>query len=355
MAGLLWYRSYMDSLANTSGYYPDIHAGHADRVTELTLDTPYLVRETPAGYNQLELMELVGGSVAWNQLCNSSSVTGTSGHKFYLKKSGAESITNTNTFTGLASGTDMVTDLTLMLGSAIADYVYSLEQATAGSGVEWLKRYGLIDGEYHAYSAPTLEHVKTTAHINKDADDNVLGTYPFDSSLLLRGIPKLDSGALIYDGDTYDPDGTVTRKYGEVTFDGSSDEDWKASGSYAGNYYWSLSVPNGKNQSTNVINTYTPNIAANTSDLVNYNRCIYIEGGAAAKTINIKNPDIASVADFKTWIASNPITVVYELATQTTESADPYTAVQDIEEGGTEEFVTSNNAPVGNVSVYRRA
>lgn len=38
MAGLLWYRSYMDSLANTSGYYPDIHAGHADRVAELPFD-----------------------------------------------------------------------------------------------------------------------------------------------------------------------------------------------------------------------------------------------------------------------------------------------------------------------------
>ena len=50
-------------------------------------------------------------------------------------------------------------------------------------------------------------------------------SYPLDSTLTLRGIPKLDANNnLYYDGDTYESDGTVTRKYGIVTFDGSSDE-----------------------------------------------------------------------------------------------------------------------------------
>ena len=35
----------------------------------------------------------------------------------------------------------MTIDLTLLFGSIIADYIYSLEQATAGSGVAWLKKY----------------------------------------------------------------------------------------------------------------------------------------------------------------------------------------------------------------------
>ena len=40
-------------------------------------------------------------------------------------------------------------------------------------------------------------------------------TYPLDSDLTLRGIPKLDAdNKLYYDGDTYESDGTVTRKYG---------------------------------------------------------------------------------------------------------------------------------------------
>lgn len=55
---------------------------------------------------------------------------------------------------------------------------------------------GERDGEYEPYE----EHV-----------------YPLDSTLALRGIPKLDSNNKLYfDGDTYDADGTVTRKYDVV-------------------------------------------------------------------------------------------------------------------------------------------
>jgi hypothetical protein len=49
-------------------------------------------------------------------------------------------------------------------------------------------------------------------------------SYPLDDSLTLRGIPKLDSSNnLYYDGDTYDANGTVTRKYGIRAYE-SGDE-----------------------------------------------------------------------------------------------------------------------------------
>lgn len=351
MAGLLWYRSYMDSLANTNGYYHDIHAGHADRVTSLTLDAPYLIRETPAGYNQLKLMELVGGSVAWNQLCNSSSVTGTSGHKFYLKKSGVESITNTNTFTGLASGTDMVTDLTQMFGPTIADYVYSLEQATAGSGIAWLKSYGYFTEDYYAYSAPTLQSVEATSHIAKDGNGNVISTTTF-GSVTLRGIPKLSNGDLYYDGDTYEWDGTVTRKYAEVDLGTLT---WtKASNSYFATTISGIkrtanwnAVPQGIKCPP--YSSDTPNhVAASTND-----KTMSVAPNADTFFIYDSAYVSSTTAAFKT--AMSGVYLVYELATQNTESADPFTAVQTVEDGGTEEFVTSNNVPVGNVSVYRRA
>lgn len=351
MAGLLWYRSYMDSLANTSGYYPDIHAGHADRVTELTLDAPYLVRETPAGYNKLELSSIIGGSVAWNQLfkpvlatssqngvtvtrdadgtmtlngtCTSGGgiagtpVANVQNHIYFMKGNASSDMPSGTTFSSQSYGVDstgngniikitsssanwyfviyvqngvtysgqtfrpIVIDLTKMFGSTIADYVYSLEQSMAGSGIAWLKNYDYFTEDYIAYSAPTLEHVKTTAHITKDADDNVLSTYPFDSGLLLRGVLKVENGALVYYGDTYEPDGTVTRYFGERAYQA------------------------GDESLTDAITDGTD--------------------------------------------------TVYKLGAPTTESADPYTALQDVEEGGTEEFVTSNNVPVGNVSVYRRA
>lgn len=50
-------------------------------------------------------------------------------------------------------------DLTQMLGSTIADYIYSLEQANAGSGIAWFKRY--FHKEYYAYNSGELVSVKT--------------------------------------------------------------------------------------------------------------------------------------------------------------------------------------------------
>ena len=214
-------------------------------------------------------------------------------------------------------------DLTAMFGSTIADYVNTLEQATAGSGVAYFR--SLFPKDYYAYNAGQLMSVKALSHkmvgfnqwdeewelgafdnngnkttstsrfrsknpirvipdttyyvysgSNKyiymyfyDAMGNFIrnnnkrnetfvtptnaytllfcvGTeygstynndicinlhwdgerdgeyeayeehiYPLDSDLELRGIPKLDANNnLYYDGDTYESDGTVTRKYG---------------------------------------------------------------------------------------------------------------------------------------------
>ena len=49
-------------------------------------------------------------------------------------------------------------DLTQMFGSTIADYIYSLEQATAGAGVAWFKK--LFPNDYYAYNAGELLSVE---------------------------------------------------------------------------------------------------------------------------------------------------------------------------------------------------
>lgn len=57
-----------------------------------------------------------------------------------------------------------VIDLTTLFGTTIADYVYSLEQATAGAGVAWVRRY--LTAEYYPFCAPTLKHVEgVSAHV----------------------------------------------------------------------------------------------------------------------------------------------------------------------------------------------
>ena len=55
-----------------------------------------------------------------------------------------------------------VIDLTAMFGSMIADYIYSLEQGTAGAGVAFFRK--LFDNDDFAFNAGELLSVKTSAH-----------------------------------------------------------------------------------------------------------------------------------------------------------------------------------------------
>ena len=60
-----------------------------------------------------------------------------------------------------------IIDLTQMFGSTIADYIYSLENSTAGAGVAWLKNHGFMTKPYYPYNAGELISVKTTKHITR--------------------------------------------------------------------------------------------------------------------------------------------------------------------------------------------
>ena len=259
MAGLLWYRSYMDSLANTSGYYPDIHAGHADRTSELTLTVPYLSRSVPSGYTQLELAQIIGGTM-------------------------------------------------------------------------------VIEG--------SLQSVEATAHVTKDANDSIIATYPL-ANITLRGITETVDGILYYNGDTYDPDGTVTRKWGEVDLGTLT---WTKD---TLDRFWA--TLSDMKQITATDQTQEGLVCARfiPSKTVIIDRSVDNAIARFTDRIYVIASAYSTAADFKT--AMNGVGLVYELATSTTETADPYTAVQDIAEGGSEEVVTGNNVPVGNVSVYRRA
>lgn len=55
-----------------------------------------------------------------------------------------------------------VIDLTQAFGTQIADYIYSLEQATAGSGIAWLKSYGFLTKDYYAYDSGSLQSVNVS-------------------------------------------------------------------------------------------------------------------------------------------------------------------------------------------------
>jgi len=256
-------------------------------------------------------------------------------------------------------------DLTQMFGSTIADYVYSLEQATAGSGIEWLKKYNLIDDAYHAYSQGSLESVNVSAHVMRDADNNIIETYPIDSSVTLRGIPKKDAdGNLYYDGDEYLPDGTVNRKFAEVDLGSLSWSNYSASphNRFGSTALASLAkLPTGNelanircalyitDNSTNIYNHVTDKTIAIDQD----NGRLYVYDTTYGTDANA----------FKTAMQNGNVKLVYELATPTTESADPFTNPQVCDPDGTEEWTdygvsqgTRDYAvPVGHESTYAMA
>ena len=274
-------------------------------------------------------------------------------------------------------------DLTALFNPTIADYIYNLEQSQAGAGVAWFRRY--FPEDYYPYDKGTLRSVEgVSAHetvgfnqwdeewevgqynmttgeaqassfsirgknaikvipstvyatdnnyvrwLFYDADDNFISseyggltrttpsnccylriylgdtygttynndicinlsdpsrngeyepytkhTYPLDSSLTLRGIPKLVDGKLAFDGDVYPPSGEVQRRYGLRAYQ-SGDE---------------------------------------------------------------------SLADAIT----DGTNTVYKLSTPTTETAEPFTNPQVVDNRGTEAYVTTGIVPVGHDTTY---
>lgn len=50
-------------------------------------------------------------------------------------------------------------DLTLAFNTAIADHIYSMEQAQAGSGIAWIKSYGFLTDDYYTTDAGSVQSV----------------------------------------------------------------------------------------------------------------------------------------------------------------------------------------------------
>lgn len=112
----------------------------------------------------------------------------------------------------------------------------------------------------------------------------------------------------------------VTRRVGEITYDGSSDESWNFDTTYK---YAAIDINGVTGYNIGVKNIlcdklYVINSNGSISDSTNVIR--YSSSNNNNKVLYVRIDDtITSVSEFKTWLQSNPITVWYELATPTTE------------------------------------
>ena len=114
--------------------------------------------------------------------------------------------------------------------------------------------------------------------------------------------------------------GVVTRRVGEITYDGSSDESWNFDTTYK---YAAIGINGVTGYNIGVKNIlcdklYVLNSNGSISGSTNVIR--YGSSDNNNKILYVRIDDtITSVSEFKTWLQSNPITVWYELATPTTE------------------------------------
>ena len=328
-----------------------------------------------------------------------------------------------------------VFDLTQMFGAEIANYIYTLEQSTAGAGVAWFKN--LFPKPYYQYNAAELMSVKAASHDtlgfnafdidtnkaklisgnqyqitgtytslsfegetimpqsggyftpSKNGELTVIGSgadtcvhlvwsgyrdgeyedykkrsYPLDTTLELHGIPRLDSAnKLYYDGDTYESDGTVTRRFREIVLDGITTgrkiTNVATSGA-TGNLYAMLTLDTAGIPTNNGIYHIISDKFISSSNQIAEIGALYIANTSTLLVLVHPDQTLDTAEKWNTWLQSQNITIVYEVAEPTTEQAEPFQSPQIVDDFGTEEYIDYGvqqnerdvSVPVGHETQY---
>lgn len=173
-------------------------------------------------------------------------------------------------------------------------------------------------------------------------------SYPLDSSLTLRGIPKLDANNnLYYDGDEYTSDGKVKRKYGVVDL-GTLNWQSNQTGMFYAVAFNSAYMPQGS--TSFVANALCAKYAVSARETVANQDKQFSFNYSDTKYITIHDTSYTDAASFKA--AMSGVMLVYELATPATETAQAYTNPQIVSKYGTLEYVTNSIVPVGHKTTY---
>lgn len=172
----------------------------------------------------------------------------------------------------------------------------------------------------------------------------------FDATKQLRGIPSLVNNKLVYDGDIYTPNG-ITRKYGIVDL-GTLTWGGTTPSYYSDDLTSVIKKPATNNDTINAICSIYPL----TSRYNMFDKCVTCD---TSGRIYGRDATYNDYTAFKT--AMNGVYLVYELATPTMESAEPYQNPQRADASGTEEFIDFGvsagtrdvSIPCGHNSTYK--
>ena len=355
-------------------------------------DTDVFISRAPSlDENKYKSAKLVGGTVAFNQISNTTIPTGTytynMGYTYFTSYADHVYLATTdrkelslrfrNPVTGLVGRDGIITiskissteagastcvqpkgtstseskinifDLTLMFGSSIADRIYALEMATAGAGVAWFKKY--FPKDYYPYNTGTLVSACPTGMASGDVSYKV-------SSLELNGYPSIDSNDnLVYDGDIRESNGTVTRKWFITKLNGT--ESWAARSDASHtfqlhkDYFAAKDKP--KTGYWQVYDTFAYggwNTGISSSQIDTVDGGIYTRG---TSYLIVTVMSCSTLAEFQAYLAVNPIFMGWRIE-EFTESTYPFKSPQLVYSGETESFIDDRNVPmpVGQIAEY---
>ena len=348
-----------------------------------TDNEPYIYRRSPSlGAYTKERDEIVGVSVGWNQLVDTTdtSVTVPSGHKYIARINGTWSV-GTSSGTALTvdgSNNDMVIDLTAMLGSTIADYIVTQGNT---NGVAFFRKY--FSADYYPYDSGSIRSVeglvshdmvgknlldpseRTNSSANVKAFTStgyklLAGvTYTFSVSETVAGIYFVKYGT--------SPPQNLAVKYNAKSVSCTPTEDVLVS---LDAYY--SPAPSGGTESV----TAQLEFGSTATDYKPYHKWTYPLDSTVTLRGILKLQDGKLKADGDVYKADGTVTrkygtrayqsgdesladaitdgttTVYKLTTPTTETATPYAKTQKVDPSGTEEYVTSSVVPVGHNTEY---
>ena len=211
--------------------------------------------------------------------------------------------------------------------------MYDAYGSTYGNDIQInLHWSGEMDGTYHPYE----KH-----------------TYEISGDVTLRGVYKLDANNEPYcDGDVWDSEGNLNRRYGiHEIVPANIQNNGKDT---TVNIYKAFYNVTGRAYTTNVI---CDRFVRGMGDMTVSARTTSngIEFKLPFAVIGVNADDDAQTVMLpaaKTWFTNNVTTIVYELATPTTEDAPSYTSPQICNDWGTEEFLGTVEIPVGHNTKY---
>ena len=189
-------------------------------------------------------------------------------------------------------------DLTQMFGSTIADYIYSLEQTTAGAGVAWFKK--LFPKPYYAYNAGETTCVSA---VNGDPYNHYTTTL---GRTVYGGTLDVVSGELVVTHGMYVMNGTESYTLTSTGLFRFAPTPTMASGRWY--------TDDGAISDTYRKVELTSNVADGEIVFGSGNNFIYVRDSRAT-----------TVAEFQALLANNNATITYPLATPQTYQLDPQT------------------------------